>query len=75
MWLRDLAVRLSMSYAALHNWVRLGWVSSRKVLTAGGMLALMANDIELDRLRQLRDHCRRFPHQGAPAILKTPRTC
>lgn len=73
MWLRDLAVHLGMSYAALHNWVRLGWVSFRKVLAAGGMLALMADDAELARLRQLRDHCRQFPRRAAPAILKTPR--
>ncbi len=74
MWLRDLVVRLDWLYATLHTWVRLGWASARKVVEAGGMLALRADEAELDRLRQLRDYCRQYPRRAAPAILKTPRT-
>jgi hypothetical protein len=73
-WLRDLAMQLDMLPATLHTWVYRGWVLARKVATAGGMLAIQANEAELERLRALCDHSRQFPHRSPPAILKTPCT-
>ena len=61
-WLADLAAELSMPIATLHRWQRVGWVLSRKVMTAGGRRAIYADADELQRLRRLRDSPRGWPH-------------
>jgi hypothetical protein len=49
-WLADLASELSMPIATLHRWKCVGWVSSRKVMKAGGRWAIYADAGELERL-------------------------
>jgi hypothetical protein len=72
-WLTDLARRLTMPCATLYKWQRLGWVHSRKVEVAGGRWAIWADDDELERLRQLRTHQRKWPEPGYPAALTRPK--
>jgi DNA invertase Pin-like site-specific DNA recombinase len=71
-WLADLAAELSMPIATLHRWQRVGWVTSRKVTTAGGRWAIYADADELLRLRRLRDSARGWP-QPYPTELTTPK--
>jgi hypothetical protein len=72
-WLTDLARRLTMPCATLYKWQRLGWVHSRKVEVAGGRWAIWADDDEVERLRQLRTHQRKWPEPGYPAALTRPK--
>lgn len=69
-WLADLAAELSMPNATLHRWQRVGWVTSRKVMAAGGRWAIYADAEELHRLRRLR-HCHRGWPQPFPTELIT----
>lgn len=71
-WLADLAAELSMPIATLHRWQRVGWVTSRKVMAAGGRWAIYADGDELHRLRRLRDARRGWP-QPYPTELITPK--
>jgi DNA-binding transcriptional MerR regulator len=71
-WLANLAAELSMPIATLHRWQRVGWVTSRKVTTAGGRWAIYADADELLRLRRLRDSVRGWP-QPYPIELITPK--
>lgn len=72
-WLADLAAKLSMPIATLHRWQRVGWVASRKILTAGGRWAIFADAEELTRLKRLRDSPRGWPVPYPPE-LTTPKT-
>jgi DNA invertase Pin-like site-specific DNA recombinase len=71
-WLADLAAELSMPLATLHRWQRVGWVTSRKVTTAGGRWAIHADADELLRLRRLRGSPRSWP-EPYPTELITPK--
>lgn len=71
-WLADLASELSMPIATLHRWKCVGWVSSRKVMEAGGRWAIYADAGELERLSRLREAPRGWP-QPYPTELITPR--
>jgi len=68
-WLANLAAELSMPIATLHRWQRVGWVTSRKVTTAGGRWAIYADADELLRLRRLRDSPRGWPHTYPIALI------
>jgi hypothetical protein len=70
-WLTDLASKLSMPIATLHRWKGVGWVSSRKVMEAGGRWAIYADAGELERLIRLRETPRGWP-QTYPTELITP---
>lgn len=71
-WLADLAAELTMPIATLHRWQRVGWLTSRKVVDAGGRWAIYADADELGRLRRLRDSPRGWP-QPYPTELITPK--
>jgi DNA invertase Pin-like site-specific DNA recombinase len=71
-WLADLAAELSMPIATLHRWQRVGWVTSRKVATAGGRWAINADADELLRLRRLREAPRGWP-EAYPQELTSPK--
>ncbi len=71
-WLADLAAELSMPVATLHRWQRVGWITSRKVIAAGGRWAIYADAEELQRLRALRAAPRGWP-QPYPAELTIPK--
>ena len=71
-WLADLASELSMPIATLHRWKCVGWVSSRKVMEAGGRWAIYADVGELERLSRLQEAPRGWP-QTYPTELITPR--
>ena len=70
-WLAALAAELSMPVATLHRWQRVGWVTSRKVTSAGGRWAIYADSTELNRLRRLRNAPRSWP-KPYPDELITP---
>ena len=72
-WLTDLARCLTMPFATLYKWQRLGWVHSRKVEVSGGRWAIWADDDELERLGQLRAHNRKWPEPGYPETLTRPK--
>jgi hypothetical protein len=71
-WLADLAAKLAIPIATLHRWQRVGWVSARKVPSAGGRWAIYADPDELLRLGMLRDAPRSWP-QPYPTELITPK--
>jgi DNA invertase Pin-like site-specific DNA recombinase len=71
-WLADLAAELQMPIATLHRWQRVGWLTSRKIVAAGGRWAIDADADELLRLRRLRDSPRGWP-QAYPKELITPK--
>ena len=71
-WLVDLAKELSMPIATMHRWQRVGWVTSRKIIPAGGRWAIFADIDEMLRLRNLRDAPRGWP-QPYPKELITPK--
>jgi DNA invertase Pin-like site-specific DNA recombinase len=52
--LPDLARQLSMPLATLHRWIRVGWVTARKLPTPGGHWAIWADAEELERMTRLR---------------------
>jgi hypothetical protein len=56
--LSDLARQLEMPQATLHRWVRVGWVTARKLPTPGGHWVIWADADELQRMARLRT-CRR----------------
>ena len=71
-WLSDLATKLQMPIATLHRWQRVGWLTSRKVIAAGGRWAIFADAQELSRLTELRQAPRGWPNPY-PAHLITPK--
>ena len=71
-WLADLAAELSMPVATLHRWQRVGWITSRKVIAAGGRWAIYADAEELQRLRALRSAPRGWPQPYATELI-TPK--
>lgn len=71
-WLSELAAELRMPVETLHRWRRVGWVSSRKVMEAGGKWALVADRAELARLRKLRAYRRGWGETKTPTELTTP---
>lgn len=71
-WLADLAAKLSMPPETLRRWQRVGWVTSRKVMSAGGRWAIHADADELSRLRTLRDTPRGWPEPYAIELI-TPK--
>jgi hypothetical protein len=71
-WLSELAAELRMPVATLHRWLKVGWVSSRKVTAAGGKWALFADKRELTRLRKLRAYRRGWGETKTPTELTTP---
>jgi hypothetical protein len=71
-WLADLAAKLSMPIATLHRWQRVGWLTSRKVTSAGNRWAIFADADELSRLTSLRASPRSWPNPYPPE-LTTPK--
>jgi DNA invertase Pin-like site-specific DNA recombinase len=71
-WLADLATELSMPIATLHRWLRVGWVTARKVAAARGQWAIAADAQELLRLRLLRAATHNW-HRPYPPELTRPR--
>ena len=71
-WLTDFARHMKIPVATIHSWQRKGWLHSRKVNVAGGRWAIWANAAEQERLRQLRQYKRRWPHPTFPETLTTP---
>jgi hypothetical protein len=71
-WLSDLALHLKMPLATLHRWLRVGWVSARKVDETGGHWAVYASADELERLKKLRGYRRGWGEQKTPAELTMP---
>ena len=72
-WLTDLAQRLGMPRATLHNWRHQGWVEAREVAVAGGRWAVWADDEELDRLGRLRRVRRGWSEEAFPYELLKPK--
>ena len=71
-WLSELATELKMPVATLHRWIRVGWVRARKVVSAHGQWALLADAPELERLSKLRDYRRGWGETKTPIELTTP---
>ncbi len=71
-WLADLAAKLDMPIATLHRWQRVGWLTSRKVTSAGNRWAIFADADELSRLTSLRASPRSWPNPYPPE-LTTPK--
>ena len=71
--LRDLAEKLDMPTTTLCSWLHRGWLHGRQMEGARGRWLIWADDDELNRLTQLRQH--RLESTGRPASteLTTPR--
>jgi hypothetical protein len=69
-WLANLAAELRMPIATLHRWQRVGWLSARKIATAGGRWAIHADADELLRLRRLRNCPRGWPQPYPPELTR-----
>lgn len=72
-WLADLASELKMPTATMHRWQRVGWVTSRKIVAAGGRWAIFADEEELRRLNLLRKVRRGWADEPYPLELITPK--
>lgn len=73
-WLPDLADKLRMPRSSLAHWYNLGWVHGRKLAGLRGRVILWADDIEVDRLKRLRETRRRWSDNPYPAELTTPQS-
>lgn len=67
----ELARRLQVSTGRLRHWIRKGYVHCRKA--SGRYWVLWADQDELDRLRELRDHLKTEHSAAFPAKLTTPK--
>jgi DNA-binding transcriptional MerR regulator len=70
-WLSDLADELKINPRRLHHWVRKGYVRSRKESGAKYWI-LRADQVELERLRQLRDYLKTEHRVPYPEALTRP---
>lgn len=71
--LTDLARKVGMPAITLNRWVRVGWVTARKLDVPGGHWAIWADEEELQRLSRLRAHKRGWSDQPFPVELITPK--
>jgi hypothetical protein len=71
--LSDLAREVVMPAVTLHRWVRVGWVTARKLEVPGGHWAIWADEDELQRLKRLRTHKRGWSDEPFPVELITPK--
>lgn len=71
-WLSDLARELTVSYGTVRRWIAHGWVHCRRTPQLDYYL-IWADADELNRLRRLRDHGRKYPRIPTPPELTTPR--
>lgn len=69
----DLANKLDMPIRTLHTWLRRGWIHGEQTTGAHGRWILWADEDELERLTQLRQHGQRSPRQKAPNELTSPK--
>jgi hypothetical protein len=74
-WFADLACRLDMPQPTLYTWIRRGWVVARQLPGTRGRWVIQANQTELKRLRELRQHCMRRRCEPPPANLTRPTAC
>jgi DNA invertase Pin-like site-specific DNA recombinase len=72
-FLADLAHELKMPATTLHNWLRRGWVESRKLQNRQGHWVLWADEDEIRRLRQLRTTKQGWPDRPYPESLTKPK--
>jgi DNA invertase Pin-like site-specific DNA recombinase len=70
---RDLAKKLDVPIRTLHSWLRRGWVHGRQAAGAHGRWVLWADEEELHRLTQLRQHGLKSSGLPAPPELTTPK--
>ena len=70
---RHLAEKLDMPLNTLKSWLRRGWMHGQQLPGARGRWILWADDDELNRLKQLRQHRQGAPGLPAPAQLTTPK--
>ncbi len=71
--LSDLARELGMPVNTLRTWQARGWLQGRKSSETSGCWILLADEFEIERLRQLRDWRRGGYNQDRPLELTTPR--
>lgn len=72
-WLGDLARKLDIPQATLHNWRHRGWVHSRQLKGPQGRWILWADPDELRRLRSLRSCARGWYNQPMSEAVTTPK--
>ena len=70
--LRDLAEKLEMPTGTLRSWLRRGWLHGKQQEGAHGRWILWADDDELHRLAQLRQHRHESTGLPVPIELTTP---
>jgi DNA invertase Pin-like site-specific DNA recombinase len=70
--LRDLAEKLEMPTGTLRSWLRRGWLQGKQQEGAHGRWILWADDDELHRLAQLRQHRHESTGLPVPTELTTP---
>lgn len=72
-WLSDLARELEIRTSKLRKWTNHGWVHCRRSSSLLGWRIVWADQAELERLRQMRDHSQAHPHSPYPPGLTTPK--
>lgn len=70
---RDLAEKLDIPTNTLRSWLRRGWLHGEQLAGTHGRWILWADDDELNRLTQLRQHREGSPGLPAPTELTTPK--
>ncbi len=70
---RDLAEKLDMPINTLRSWLRRGWLDGKQLEGAHGRWILWADNDEIDRLTELRQHRQRSSGLPVPAELTTPK--
>jgi hypothetical protein len=70
--LRDLAEKLDMPSNTLRSWLQRGWLQGRQMEGARGRWLIWADDDELNRLNQLRQHRLESPGRSVSTELTTP---
>ncbi len=71
--LRDLAEKLEMPPGTLRAWLGRGWLHGKQLEGAHGRWILWADDHELNRLKQLRQHREESTGLPVPAELTNPK--